>query len=68
MSGSGCGQRHHCPFAFLRIVKLFRKPSNGRSKLLCRETGAQDFGASVSRPRSASSETAVLGNSFLSFS
>jgi len=41
---------------------------NVRSKLLRRRAGAQDFGASVSRPRSASSETAVLGNSFLSFS
>jgi hypothetical protein len=65
MSGSGDRQRHPCPFAFPRIFKPFQK--TGMSALDCRrEARAQDFGVSVSRPRSASSETAVLGNSFLS--
>jgi hypothetical protein len=68
MSGSGDGQRHHCPFAFLENLQTFSKDLNVRPKLLRNAAGAQDFGASVSRPRSASSETAVLGNSFLSFS
>ncbi len=35
---------------------------------LHRETLVQDLGARVSRPRSASSETGVFGNSFLSCS
>jgi len=37
-------------------------------QLVSREIKAQDFGARVSRPRSASSEIAEFGNSFLSCS
>ncbi len=68
MSGSGGGQRHGVRSRSSKGLQTFAMDKSIRSNSQSGEAQFQDFGASVSRPRSASSETAVLGNSFLSFS